>query len=415
MASVYVSEIAVPWVFGLGLTPGATVQTLGGMDSAILAQLFKYQTFVKKCEDALTAQNMEVFKPIEVDTPLTNAYMPNDFEAFKSLPFAEFTAVTSNWGLGFSTLWQRYYEFTTPSGRKLYVRFDFGICSKPHASTASYNMYQISGYRVTIAKTMSTTEVDNVLYQRVFPFQADRPNNSFTHSRYNISTDLIFAASESTVFFSFGGTRFVRFGEMDGRTSDAIKPETLSYGPILTEFDLYAADVPKTQVAGVYFPPKLGANSSNRIASPMFTPALGGLDAGGGSQYTPSFSRVVTENGTYTLASTGVLPTELRSGTGLSRIYGMPFTLACSPGMLVAKDLVLMTDPDISSFNVQLLPFFVGENEKKVARLPCLGQTVSGQASSSENLSFSYSSSESIRVTGQTVLGVVLDAAATLH
>ena len=44
-----------------------------------------------------------------------------------------------------------------------------------------------------------------------------------------------------------------------------------------------------------------------------------------------------------------------------------------------------------------------------------MGQTVAGQGSSSENLDFSYSSSESIRVTGQTVLGVVLDATAALY
>lgn len=413
MASVYVSEIGVPWVFGLGLKPGSSVQTLVGIDAAIMGQLFKYQTFLKKCEDAMIAQGLEVFKPIEVSKDLTNAYTPTDFEAFKALPFAEFTAVTANWGFGFSTLWQRYYEFTTPSGRKLYVRLDFGICSKPHESSPTYNFFQLSGYRVSVATSMGTMDVSNILYQRVFPFHADRDSHYGAHTRQNRSTDLIFAASESTVFFSFGGTRFVRYGVMDGRVSSAIKPETLSYGPILTEFDLYAADVPKTQVAGVYFPPKLGVNSS--ISSAMITSVVGGLDAGTGSQYTPSFSRVVTENGTYSLATTGVLPTELRSGTGLSRVYGMPFVLACSSGMLVAKDLVLMTDPDISSFNVQLLPFFVGENEKKVVRLPCLGQSISGQGGSSEYLDFAYSAQDTIRATGQTVLGVVLDAATALY
>ena len=415
MASVYVSEIAVPWIFGLGLTPGSSVQTLGGIDVPIMQQLFKYQTFLKKCEDAMVAQGLEVFKPIAVSKALTDAYTPTDFEAFKALPFAEFTSVGYNWGTGFSNLWQRFYEFTTPNGRKLYVRFDFGICSKPYAGMPTYNLHQLSGYRVTIATSMGTTDVDNILYQRVFPFHADRSLDGGTHTKQNTFTDLIFTASERSVFFSFGGTRFARFGTMDGRVSNAIKPETLSYGPILTEFDLYAADVPKTQVAGVYFPPKLGVNLNNSIPSAMFTPALGGLDAGTGSQFTPSFSRVVTENGTYSLATTGVLPTELRSGTGLSRVYGMPFTLACSSGMLVAKDLVLMTDPDISSFNVQLLPFFVGENEKKVVRLPCLGQSISGQGASSNYLNFSYSSPETIQATGQTVLGVVLDAATALY
>ncbi|OTG70568.1 hypothetical protein B9T38_11945 [Acinetobacter sp. ANC 4218] len=404
MASVIVSEDGVgPWYFGLGLKPGATIGTLVGIDDSLIDQLFKYQTFLKKCEDALIANNLDVLKPITtISNTYTSRYTPTDRDAFKQIPMTEFTTTTSNWGLEFTTIWQRFYEYTSSTGEKLYFRLDFGISAKPGTS-GTYEFYETTAYCVTVGTSLGSENVEHIIGQRYFPHVPDRASLNQIHSKFTTTTDFYFAANEDTVFFSFGGYRAARYGALDGRLALAIYPGTLPSGPVFTLFDRYSADVPKITEAGVYFPPRLATSADT---SNFITVATPSSVSGSG---TASLAKVVLQNGVFETANTGCLCTEVRAGASVGRIYGMPFTMAISSGMLVAKDLMLLTDPDISSFNIQDYPFYVGENKKTVVRLPCMGQTAVGHSKVSSLISFSDGHPDTFRAMAQTVLGVLLD------
>lgn len=409
MASVIVSELGIaPWAFGLGLsaaTSGSTLETIGGSTSDIIDQLFKYQTFLKKCEDAMTAQGLEVFKPIEtIVNTYTSRYTPTDRDAFKAISMDEFTSVTSNWATQFTTLWQRFYEYSPSTGGTLYVRLDFGIMGKPAASSAR-EFYEMSGYRVVVAKAMGTNDVEQVIGQRYFPHIASTGSNSYTHSKINTSTNFYFCASENSVFFSFGGYRLARYGHMDGRLNTAAPPPTLHCGPIFTQFDVYNAEVPTTVEPGVYFPPSLYSSTSSSPAQGMTLAnptVLAGIGSGNMGKFT-------LPSGMFETAFCGALASEVRSTPTAGRVFGMPFSMVINNGMIVARELVLMIDPNISSFDIEFLPFFIGVNEKTVAKLPCIAQGLfaTSDLANADNVS-SYAG-ESARATGQTVFGVLLD------
>lgn len=412
MASVIVSELGVaPWAFGLGLlaaTSGSTLETIGGSTSDIIDQLFKYQTFLKKCEDAMTAQGLEVFKPIEtIVNTYTSRYTPTNRNAFKQISMAEFTSVTANWATQFTTLWQRFYEYSPSTGGKLYVRLDFGIMGKPAASSGR-EFYEMSGYRVVVAKAIGANNVEQVIGQRYFPHIASTSFSGYVHSKIDVSTNFYFCASENSVFFSFGGYRLGRYGNMDGRLDSAVPPPTLHCGPIFTPFDVYNAEVPTTFEPGVYFPPQLlGSVSSSppsalTVASPTVLAGVNGNPSG-------NMGKFLLPSAVFETAFCGALASEVRTTATAGRGFGMPFSMVINDGMLVARELVLMIDPNISRFDVEFLPFFIGANKKTVAKLPCIAQ---GLFATSELINANTISSyamESARATGQTVFGVLFD------
>src|SRR5690606_13905759 len=148
---------------------------------------------LKKCEDAMTAQGLEVFKPIEtVVNTYTARYTPTDRDAFKSISMSEFTAATSNNATGFTTLWQRYYEYSPAVGGKLYVSIDFGIMGRPHASDAIKNRWQMTGYSVTIGKAIGLNGIEQIIGGRYFPHIANHSSSNYSHATYSLSTHFYF-------------------------------------------------------------------------------------------------------------------------------------------------------------------------------------------------------------------------------
>lgn len=419
MASVIVSELGVaPWTFGLGLAAaslGTTLETIGGINENIIDQLFKYQTFLKKCEDAMTAQGLNIFKPIEtIINTYTLRYTPTDRNAFKQISMAEFTSVTANWATQFTTLWQRYYEYSPASGGKLYVRLDFGIMGRPAASSGR-EFYEMSGYRVVVGKAMGSTDIEQVIGQRYFPHISSVPSSNNNHSKVILSTNFYFAASEESVFFSFGGYRLSRQGYLDGRLDSAVQPATLHSGPIFTSFDVFAAEVPQTTEPGVYFPPIL---STSMVASPENGLTLANptsLASSTSGDVTGFMAKILIPSGTFEIANCGVLPSETRTTATAGRVFGMPFSIVISNGILVAKELVLMIDPNILSFDVEFFPFYIAANKKTVMKLPCIAQgtfTTPTTPTVPDLLNantVSMSSRDSARANGQTVFGVLLD------
>lgn len=408
MASVVVSEIGIaPWYFGLGLSPfssGATIETIVGSTPELVDQLFKYQTFLKKCEDAMVAQGLEVFKPIEtVVNTYTERYTPTDRDTFKSISMSEFTATTSGNATGFTTLWQRYYEYSPAVGGKLYVCIDFGIMGRPHASNAVTNRWQMTGYSVTIGKAIGSNGIEQIMGSRYFPHIANHSSSNYAHNTHSLSTHFYFTASENSVFFSFGGYRCARFGNMDGRLSSALFPSTMHSGPIFTPFSVYAAEVPTTIVPGVYFPPRLSVTNSSSPASPLTVGSPSTIVSGGYAQF-------LLPLGVFETAYCGALCSELRSTSAAGRVFGTPFSMVINNGMIVASELIQMIDPDISSFDVDFLPFYIGENKKTVVKLPCIAQGVS-YVGNDPNTAATLSSygGETVRASGQTVFGVLLD------
>lgn len=412
MASVIVSEIGIaPWTFGLGLaaaTSGSTLETIGGSTPDIIDQLFKYQTFLKKCEDAMTAQGLEVFKPIgTIVNAYTARYTPTNRNAFKMIPMDEFTPVTANWGMHFTTLWQRFYEYSPSTGGKLYVRLDFGIMGKPQSTTSDRAFYEMSGYRVVVAKTIGANNVEQVIGERYFPHIASTGSSGYMHSKINASTDFYFCASKYSVFFSFGGYRLARSGYLDGRLDSATVPATLHCGPIFTPFNVYNAEVPTTVEPGVYFPPKLLSSADSTPTSPMTAANPTGVVATSSSS--GALCKFILPSGVFETAFCGVLASEVRTTSTAGRVFGMPFSMVVNNGMIVARELVLMIDPNISSFGVEFLPFFIGANKKTVAKLPCIAQNLVGAIAYNYATDVSIRAGESARATGQTVFGVLLD------
>lgn len=412
MASVLVSEQGIaPWAYGLGLLPGATLGTLANIDNDIINQLFKYQTFLKKCEDAMIAQGMTVLTPItSISNKYTARYTPDDIDTFKAIPMNEdFAAVGGSYASYFATIWQRFYEYKPAAGGKLYVRLDFGIQGRPPSTSQSqkFEYYQTSAWRITVASGLGVDDLVNPLNSRIFPHTAQQGQVSYAHQKYNLTTDFFFAATKNTVFFGFGGYRLSRVGIMDGRLPTASIPSTLMSGAVLAPFDMYRADVPKTVEAGLYLPALLGSQLGNNTPDSSLTCATPGYMYGSGTQY---LAKVVLSSGTYSTANTGVMCTELRTSSDVGRIYGMPFTMAIQSGLIVAHDFMVFTDPDISSMTTQEYPFYVGETQRSLLRIPCINQTIMGREYWG-GIAWSYTVEDTFRAPGQTQLGVLLDEA----
>lgn len=366
------------------------ISGMTGITDEWINYLWNFQKYLKKIEDSLTANGLNMLQNIACSETLAANFYPSSKTSFQAINFTWASAASANNFSSITPLWRRYYKYlpsetTTP----IYLCIEGGL--KGGNATSQNSSSRVTAH-LSLSVSTSFSETAGLLGNiatHFFPTAYDSASAT-TGGVGNFTGNLYFYTNGDDFYLSLMSLQNVNKSNdylILGRTSASYTtPNNFQRGIIFSKSQVFVSGMQPTFEPVCIMPPVFTAmNSSGLLNSALNISSLN------------ISTRFITVSSVNYMGVKALVDECVETVKTQGRIIAEPFTFADLGGnYYVVPKLIRLVDPDRSTLNIYEQNLSLFGEVKKIAIFPLM-------------LTLSTVNSVTYNNIGATTIGMMLD------